>query len=43
MVQGVQAMADGHREQVGSVVPIQHVDVGLDHDIARDRQPDDRR
>ena len=43
VVEGVQTVADGHRQQVGPVVGVQHVDVGLDHDVARDRHPDQRR
>jgi len=43
MVEGVQAVSDRDREQVGSVVRVQHVDVGLDDDVARDRDSDHRR
>ena len=35
-------MAEGDREQVGPVGRVEHVDVRLDHDIARDREPDHR-
>ena len=40
VAQRVQTVADCDRECVGPVVPVEHVGVGLDHDTARNRQPD---
>jgi len=39
-VEDVQAVAGGDREHVGPVRLVEHVGVGLAHDVARDRQPD---
>ena len=40
VVEDVEAVADGDREQVGAVCLVEHVGVGLDHAATRDRQPD---
>ena len=41
MVEGVEAVADRDGEQVGAVVVVEHVRVGVDHCVARERQADD--
>ena len=40
--EGVQAVTEGDRQEVGAVCLVEHVRVGLHHDVATDRQPDHR-
>src|SRR5207245_6450462 len=43
MVEHVQAVTEGDRQQVRTGYLVEHVGVGLDHDVARNRKPDHRR
>ena len=43
VVEGVEAVAHCDGEHVGSVGVVEHVGVGLDHSVTRDRQPHHRR